>query len=160
MTTDRRREAATAQTASVSIPVARLNHAVLYVRDADAGRRVLRPGVRLRGRRERIRRSGRVHARRRRATTTTTSACSRSGRMRPRPPRGSVGLYHLAWEVPTIDDLADGRPDPVGGTARSAAPRTTACSSRSTAPTRTATSSRSCGASRARRGANTSTRVP
>ena len=24
----------------------------------------------------------------------------------PRPARGSVGLYHLAWEVPTIDDLA------------------------------------------------------
>jgi catechol-2,3-dioxygenase len=24
----------------------------------------------------------------------------------PRPPRGSVGLYHLAWEVPTIEDLA------------------------------------------------------
>ena len=24
----------------------------------------------------------------------------------PRPPRGSTGLYHLAWEVPTIDDLA------------------------------------------------------
>ncbi len=23
-----------------------------------------------------------------------------------RAPRGSVGLYHLAWEVPTIDDLA------------------------------------------------------
>ena len=25
----------------------------------------------------------------------------------PRPARGSVGLYHLAWEVPTIEDLAD-----------------------------------------------------
>ena len=24
----------------------------------------------------------------------------------PRAPRGSTGLYHLAWEVPTIDDLA------------------------------------------------------
>lgn len=24
-----------------------------------------------------------------------------------RPPRGSVGLYHLAWEVASIDDLAD-----------------------------------------------------
>ena len=24
----------------------------------------------------------------------------------PRPPRGSVGLYHLAWEVETIEDLA------------------------------------------------------
>jgi catechol-2,3-dioxygenase len=25
----------------------------------------------------------------------------------PRPARGSVGLYHLAWEVATIDELAD-----------------------------------------------------
>jgi catechol-2,3-dioxygenase len=24
----------------------------------------------------------------------------------PRPPRGATGLYHLAWEVPTIHDLA------------------------------------------------------
>ena len=24
----------------------------------------------------------------------------------PRPMRGSTGLYHLAWEVPTIEDLA------------------------------------------------------
>jgi catechol-2,3-dioxygenase len=24
----------------------------------------------------------------------------------PRAPRGSTGLYHLAWEVPTIEDLA------------------------------------------------------
>jgi len=26
-----------------------------------------------------------------------------------RPPRGSTGLYHLAWQVSTIDDLADYR---------------------------------------------------
>ncbi len=25
----------------------------------------------------------------------------------PQPPRGSVGLYHLAWEVGTIDELAE-----------------------------------------------------
>src|SRR3972149_1320911 len=24
----------------------------------------------------------------------------------PQPPRGSTGLYHLAWEVPRIEDLA------------------------------------------------------
>ena len=24
----------------------------------------------------------------------------------PKPPRGSVGLYHLAWQVPNIEDLA------------------------------------------------------
>ena len=27
----------------------------------------------------------------------------------PRPEQGRVGLYHLAWEVPTIDDLVDAR---------------------------------------------------
>lgn len=25
----------------------------------------------------------------------------------PRPPRGATGLYHLAWEVPEIEDLAE-----------------------------------------------------
>ena len=70
-----------------------------------------------------------------RRRSTTTSSASRSSRTRsaaapsscapargdnhhdlglfsvgpdaPRAPRGSVGLYHLAWEVPTIDDLAE-----------------------------------------------------
>ena len=28
------------------------------------------------------------------------------GPQAPRPPRGSTGLYHLAWEVPRIEDLA------------------------------------------------------
>ena len=27
----------------------------------------------------------------------------------PRPPRGSLGLYHLAWQVDTIDDLERAR---------------------------------------------------
>jgi catechol-2,3-dioxygenase len=27
----------------------------------------------------------------------------------PSPPPGGVGLYHLAWEVPTLDDLDDAR---------------------------------------------------
>ncbi len=29
------------------------------------------------------------------------------GETAPRPPRGSTGLYHLAWEVATIEDLAE-----------------------------------------------------
>ncbi|HEY3522596.1 MAG TPA: VOC family protein [Candidatus Limnocylindrales bacterium] len=29
------------------------------------------------------------------------------GQAAPRPPRGAIGLYHLAWEVPTIEDLAE-----------------------------------------------------
>ena len=90
----------------MSIPVARLNHAVLFVRDASAP-----------------------------PSSTAASSASRSsasefggkavfmrsaggdnhhdlglfsvGPEAPRAPRGSVGLYHLAWEVPTIEDLAD-----------------------------------------------------
>jgi catechol-2,3-dioxygenase len=29
------------------------------------------------------------------------------GQQAPNPPQGSVGLYHLAWEVETIDELAE-----------------------------------------------------
>ena len=87
------------------IPVARLNHAVLYVRDASVaaefygrvfgfevvssefeGRAVfMRAG------------SGENHH---------DLGLFSVGPDAPRPPHGSTGLYHLAWEVPTIDDLA------------------------------------------------------
>ena len=87
--------------------VRRLNHAVLYVRDARTSCRVLR------SRRSsfevvaRVRRRRRgVHARGRTPRTTTTSACSRSARSAPGPEQGRAGLYHLAWEVDTIQDLA------------------------------------------------------
>ena len=87
------------------IRVARLNHAVLYVRDAGAAAEFY----------------GRVFG-----FETVQSIDGRAVFMRagggdnhhdlglftvgpeaPRAPRGSVGLYHLAWEVPTIEDLAD-----------------------------------------------------
>jgi catechol-2,3-dioxygenase len=86
------------------IPVARLNHAVLYVRDAQAsadfyahlfgfevvdnlgGRAIfMRSG------------SGENHH---------DLGLFSVGPSAPRAPRGSTGLYHLAWEVPTIEDLA------------------------------------------------------
>jgi catechol-2,3-dioxygenase len=87
------------------IPVARLNHAVLYVRDAQA--------------------SAEFYARVFGFEVVSTEFNGRAVFMRaangenhhdlglfsvgaaaPRPPRGSTGLYHLAWEVPTIEDLA------------------------------------------------------
>ena len=94
-----------AQTGRVGIPVVRLNHAVLYVRDATRaaefyarvfgfeivesafnGRAVfMRSGI------------GDNHH---------DLGLFSVGPEAPRPARGSVGLYHLAWEVPTIDDLA------------------------------------------------------
>ena len=93
------------QTGAMSIPVARLNHAVLYVRDAEraaafyarvfgfdvvesafGGRAVFMRSA-----------SGENHH---------DLGLFSVGPDAPRPPRGSVGLYHLAWEVPTIEDLA------------------------------------------------------
>ena len=86
-------------------PVARLNHAVLYVRDAQAaaefygrvfgfevvssefgGQAVFMRAA-----------SGENHH---------DLGLFSVGASAPRPPRGSTGLYHLAWEVPTIEDLA------------------------------------------------------
>ena len=87
------------------VPVARLNHAVLYVRDAHAaaefygrvfgfevvssefgGQAVFMRAA-----------SGENHH---------DLGLFSVGTGAPRPPRGSTGLYHLAWEVPTIEDLA------------------------------------------------------
>ena len=87
------------------VPVARLNNAVLYVRDAQAaaefygrvfgfevvssefgGQAVFMRAA-----------SGENHH---------DLGLFSVGAGAPRPPRGSTGLYHLAWEVPTIEDLA------------------------------------------------------
>ena len=64
-----------------AIPVSRLNHAVLYVRDLDRAVEFYKPRVRLRGGLAHPQLRG-VHARRPAPTTTTTSACSRSVRTR------------------------------------------------------------------------------
>lgn len=88
-----------------SFSVARLNHAVLYVRDAEVAADFY----------------GRVFG----FETVESAFGGQAVFMRaaggenhhdlglfsvgadaPRPPRGATGLYHLAWEVPTIDDLA------------------------------------------------------
>ena len=77
-----------------SIPVARLNHAVLYVRDATKSAEFY----------------GRVFG----FEVVESAFGGRAVFMRS--PNGdnhhdlglfSVGLYHLAWEVPTIEDLAN-----------------------------------------------------
>jgi catechol-2,3-dioxygenase len=88
-----------------SVPVARLNHAVLYVRDAQSASEFY----------------GRVfgfevvssefggQAVFMRAANTDNHhdlGLFSVGAAAPRPPRGSTGLYHLAWEVATIEDLA------------------------------------------------------
>ncbi len=98
-------QTAAVQTPAMSIPVARLNHAVLYVRDATQaaefygrvfGFEVVESAF-----------GGRaVFMRSASGENHHDLGLFSVGPDATRPPRGSVGLYHLAWEVPTIDDLA------------------------------------------------------
>jgi catechol-2,3-dioxygenase len=89
----------------MSIPVTRLNHAVLFVRDATKAAefygRVF--GFEIVG----SEMGGRaVFMRSPLAQNHHDLGLFSVGPDAPRPARGSVGLYHLAWEVPTIEDLA------------------------------------------------------
>ena len=95
-----------ADTVAMSIPVARLNHAVLFVRDAERaaefygrvfGFEVV--GNEFGGKAVFMRSAG--------GDNHHDLGLFSVGPDAPRAPRGSVGLYHLAWEVPTIEDLAD-----------------------------------------------------
>jgi len=87
-----------------TIPVARLNHAVLYVRDLDRSVDFYRKAFAF----EEIAREGDVMAFMRAAGAANHHdlGLMAVGPDAPQPPRRSVGLYHLAWEVPTIEDLA------------------------------------------------------
>jgi catechol-2,3-dioxygenase len=89
----------------MSIPVARLNHAVLFVSDAQRsaefygrifGFEVV--STELGGRAVFMRAAG--------GENHHDLGLFSVGPDAPRPPRGSTGLYHLAWEVPTMEDLA------------------------------------------------------
>ena len=89
----------------MAIPVARLNHAVLFVRDATRaadfygrifGFEVV--GTEMGGQA--------VFLRSPLEDNHHDLGLFSVGPDAPRPQRGSVGLYHLAWEVPTIEDLA------------------------------------------------------
>ncbi len=89
------------------IPVKRLNHAVLYVRDLDRscafygdlfGFQVV---ARERGLMAFLRAEG--------SDNHHDLGLFAVGANAPNPPRGSVGLYHLAWQVPSIEDLAQAR---------------------------------------------------
>ncbi len=87
------------------IPIARLNHAVLFVRDATIaaafyervfGFEVVSSEM-----------GGRaVFMRAAAGDNHHDLGLFSVGPDAPRAPRGSTGLYHLAWEVPTIEDLA------------------------------------------------------
>ncbi|HJW21074.1 MAG TPA: VOC family protein, partial [Candidatus Limnocylindrales bacterium] len=86
------------------IPVARLNHAVLFVRDVEVAADFYghvfgfeTVSMEFNGQA--------VFMRAANGENHHDLGLFSVGSTAPRPPRGSVGLYHLAWEVPTIEDL-------------------------------------------------------
>jgi catechol-2,3-dioxygenase len=90
------------------IAVRRLNHAVLFVSELDRAvdfyQRVLGMTV--------IAREPRANAAFLRAAGSDNPhdlGLFGLGSAASRPPRGHVGLYHLAWQVDTIDDLVAAR---------------------------------------------------
>ena len=85
--------------------ITRLNHAVLFVRDVDAAAAFYAKAF---GFVELSRPQGMraVFMRSPAAGNHHNLGLFEVGAQAPRPPRGSVGLYHLAWEIDTIESLA------------------------------------------------------
>lgn len=84
--------------------ISRLNHAVLYVRDLDVSAEFYRKAF---GMKEVARIGDRMaFLRADGGSNHHDLALASVGRDAPSPPPGSVGLYHTAWEVPAIEDLA------------------------------------------------------
>ena len=92
----------------MSIPVARLNHAVLFVRDAQRSAEFY---TRLFGFEIVANEMGgqAIFLRSPLEENHHDLGLFTVGAQALNAPRGSVGLYHLAWEVPTITDLARAR---------------------------------------------------
>ena len=88
-------------TASIS----RLNHAVLYVRDLEVASTFYQEAfgmaeiARLGGRMAFLRAAG--------SDNHHDLGLAAVGANAPSPPPGATGLYHLAWQVPNIEDLAE-----------------------------------------------------
>lgn len=86
------------------IPVKRLNHAVLYVQDLDRSVEFYRRAF---GFEEIAREGGRMaFLRAAGGENHHDLGLLALGPSAGPPAPGSTGLYHLAWEVPAIDDLA------------------------------------------------------
>ena len=88
------------------IPITRLNHAVLFVRDLP---RVVDFYRRAFGFEVISEMNGKAAFLRAKNSANHHDLGLFTSRANSRPPLGAPGLYHLAWEVPTIDDLAAAR---------------------------------------------------
>jgi catechol-2,3-dioxygenase len=86
--------------------ITRLNHAVLFVRDADAAADFYATAF---GFEELSRPQGMraVFMRSPSGGNHHDLGLFEVGAQAPRPARGSVGLYHLAWQIDTIEGLAE-----------------------------------------------------
>ena len=86
--------------------ITRLNHAVLFVRDADAAAGFYRDAF---GFEELERPQGlrAVFMRSPAGDNHHDLGLFEVGPQAQPPPRGSVGLYHLAWQIDTIEALAE-----------------------------------------------------
>ena len=88
------------------MPITRLNHAVLFVRDADAAAEFYRSAFGF----EELSRPDGMRAAFMRSPSGGNHhdlGLFEVGAQAPRPPRGSVGLYHLAWQIDTIEGLVE-----------------------------------------------------
>jgi catechol-2,3-dioxygenase len=88
------------------MPITHLNHAVLFVRDVDLAADFYRDAF---GFEELARPAGMraVFLRSPAGGNHHDLGLFEVGPAAPRPPRGSVGLYHLAWQIDTIEQLAE-----------------------------------------------------
>ena len=87
------------------ISITRLNHAVLFVQDVERAAAFYRDVFGF----EEMERPAGMRAAFMRSPIGGNHhdlGLFEVGANAPRPPRGSVGLYHLAWQVATIEDLA------------------------------------------------------
>jgi catechol-2,3-dioxygenase len=88
------------------MPITHLNHAVLFVRDADAASAFYAKAFGF----VELSRPPRMRAAFMRSPAGENHhdlGLFEVGAQAAKPPRGSVGLYHLAWEIDTIEGLAE-----------------------------------------------------
>jgi catechol-2,3-dioxygenase len=92
-----------------SIPVRRLNHAVLYVRDVERSVAFYRDVLGLEPVHDSWKTMGAAFMRAPGSDNDHDLGLFAIGDGAPGPIRGAVGLYHLAWEIDRIEDLVAAR---------------------------------------------------